>query len=211
VKVNEIFHSIQGETTRAGLVCVFVRLTGCPLRCVYCDSGHAFHEGRTMGPEAVMKEVERYGCRFVTVTGGEPLVQEEVYPLMARLADAGYDVQVETSGAVDVSRVDPRVRIILDVKTPGSGESGAMDWENLERLKPGDEVKFVLAGRDDYVWSRDVLGTRRLPAGVAVLMSPVHGTLDPRRLAEWMKSDRVTARLQLQIHKYIWGPDRRGV
>ncbi len=209
--VNEIFHSIQGETTRAGLPCVFVRLTGCPLRCVYCDSAHAFHEGRTMSPDAVMKEVERHGCGFVTVTGGEPLVQDEVYPLMARLADAGYDTQVETSGAVDVSRVDPRVRIILDVKTPGSGESGAMDWDNLERLRPGDEVKFVIAGRDDYVWSRDLLVTRRLPAGVVVLMSPVHGTLDPRDLAEWIKSDRVAVRLQLQIHKYIWGPDRRGV
>jgi len=209
--VNEIFHSIQGESTRAGLPCVFVRLTGCPLRCVYCDSAHAFHEGRRMSLDEVVDEVGRHGCGFVTVTGGEPLAQEEAYPLMTRLADAGYDVQVETSGAIDVSRVDARVRIIMDVKTPGSGEGAAMDWSNLGRLRPGDEVKFVVTGREDYVWSRDVIGSRPPPPGVAVLLSPAHGGLDPRDLAEWMKQDHLSARLQLQIHKYIWGPDSHGV
>jgi len=209
--VNEIFHSIQGESTRAGLPCVFVRLTGCHLRCVYCDSAHAFHEGRPMSVDEVVAEVARFGCPFVTVTGGEPLLQEDVHPLMTRLAEAGYDIQVETSGSIDVSRVDPRIRIILDVKAPASGVSESMDWANLGRLRPGDEVKFVLMGREDYEWSREALRARALPPGVAVLMSPAHGVLDPRDLAEWMKSDRMDARLQLQIHKYIWGADRRGV
>ncbi len=209
--VNEIFHSIQGESTRAGLPCTFVRLTGCHLRCGYCDTPHAFHEGAPMTVDEVAGDVERIGCRFVTITGGEPLLQEEVYPLMRRLAEAGYDLQIETSGAVDVSRVDPRVRVILDVKTPGSGEAQAMDWSNLERLKPGDEVKFVLVDRADYEWSREVIRTRPLPPDVPVLLSPAHGALDPAALAEWMKRDDLGARLHLQIHKYIWGPDRRGV
>ncbi len=209
--VNEIFHSIQGESTRAGLPCVFVRLTGCHLRCVYCDSAHAFHEGRSMSVAEVEHAVARFRCRYVTITGGEPLLQEDVHALMARLASAGFEVQLETSGSLDVSLVDARVRIILDVKTPGSGESAAMEWDNLTRLKPGDEVKFVLMGRDDYRWAREVLRTRNVPPAVEVLLSPAHGTLDPRDLAEWMKEDGVTARLQLQIHKYIWGADRRGV
>jgi 7-carboxy-7-deazaguanine synthase len=211
VIVNEIFHSIQGESTRAGLPCVFVRLTGCHLRCVYCDSAHAFYEGSPMNVEDVESAVARFGCRYVTITGGEPLLQEDVHALMARLASTGFEVQLETSGSRDVSLVDARVRIILDVKTPGSGESAAMAWENLSRLKPGDEVKFVLMGRDDYRWAREVLRTRNVPSAVEVLLSPAHGTLDPRDLAEWMKEDGMTARLQLQIHKYIWAADRRGV
>ena len=209
--VNEIFHSIQGESTRAGLPCTFVRLTGCHLRCVYCDTAYAFHEGSSMTVEDVERAVANLGCRFVTVTGGEPLLQEEVYSLMSQLAGAGYDLQVETSGAVDVSRVDRRVRVILDVKTPGSGMLAAMDWDNLTRLKPGDEVKFVLMGREDYEWTRDILRSRPMPERVAVLLSPAHGVLDPADLADWMRADGLSARLQLQIHKYIWGPDRRGV
>ena len=209
--VNEIFHSIQGESTRAGLPCTFVRLTGCHLRCVYCDTAYAFHEGSSMTVQDVERAVADLGCRFVTVTGGEPLLQEEVYSLMSRLAAAGYDLQVETSGAVDVSRVDQRVRVILDVKTPGSGMLAAMDWDNLTRLKPGDEVKFVLMGREDYEWTRDILRSRPMPERIAVLLSPAHGVLDPADLAEWMRADGLSARLQLQIHKYIWGPDRRGV
>ncbi len=211
MKVNEIFQSIQGESTRAGLPCTFVRLTGCDLRCVYCDTAYAFHEGTRMTCTEVIAEVERLGCRFVTVTGGEPLLQEEVFGLMERLAEAGYDVQVETSGAAGIERVDRRVRIILDIKTPGSAMGHAMDWENLSRLKPGDEVKLVLMGRGDYEWARDTLAARPIPAGIPVLLSPVHGVLDPRDLAAWMQSDRLDARLQLQIHKYIWGPDVRGV
>ena len=211
VVVNEIFYSIQGETTRAGLPCVFVRLTGCDLRCVYCDSEYAFHDGARMSIEQVEREVASHGCRFVTITGGEPLLQEEVFPLMRRLVDANYDLQVETSGAVDVTPVDPRVRVILDIKTPGSGMRDRMDWDNIGRLKPGDEVKFVLMDREDYVWAVKLLRERALPDGVPILMSPAHGRLDPRHLAEWMKSDLLPARLQLQVHKYIWGAGERGV
>lgn len=209
--VNEIFYSIQGETTRAGLPCVFVRLTGCDLRCVYCDSEYAFHDGVKMNIEEVERAIANHGCRFVTITGGEPLLQDEVFLLMRRLADGGYDLQVETSGACDITPVDPRVRVILDIKTPASGMEDRMDWSNLERLKSGDEVKFVLMGREDYLWAVKLLRERALPAGVATLMSPAHGILDPRDLAEWMKSDILPARLQLQVHKYIWGAQERGV
>ncbi|MGH9868938.1 MAG: radical SAM protein [Candidatus Polarisedimenticolia bacterium] len=209
--IHEIFHSIQGESTRAGLPCTFVRLTGCPLRCVYCDTQHAFHEGSPMTIDQIEAEVARHPSRFVTVTGGEPLAQQEVHGLMARLADAGYDVQLETSGAIDISPVDPRVRVILDVKTPGSGMSERMDWDNLARLRPGDEMKFVLTGETDYAWALGQLAYRPPAAGVAVLLSPAHGVLEPRDLAAWMTRDGVAARLQLQIHKYIWGPDCRGV
>lgn len=211
VVVNEIFYSIQGETTRVGLPCVFVRLTGCDLRCVYCDSEYAFHDGSRMNADEIERAVALHGCRFVTITGGEPLLQEEVFPLMRRLADAGYDLQVETSGAVDVTPVDPRVRVILDIKTPASGMLDRMDWKNIGRLRPGDEVKFVLMGRDDYDWAVNLLREVRLPDGVPTLMSPAHGRLDPRDLAEWMKTDALPARLQLQVHKYIWGPQERGV
>jgi len=211
VVVNEIFYSIQGETTRAGLPCVFVRLTGCDLRCVYCDSEYAFHEGVRMSLDEVERAVALHGCRFVTITGGEPLLQEEVFPLMRRLADAGYDLQVETSGAVDVTPVDPRVRVILDIKTPGSGMQERMDWNNIGRLKTGDEVKFVLMDRADYDWATGILSRHRLPQGVPVLLSPAHDRLDPRELAEWMKTDVLPARLQLQVHKYIWGARERGV
>ena len=209
--IHEIFHSIQGESTRAGLPCTFVRLTGCPLRCVYCDTPHAFHEGSPMTVDQIQTEVARHPSRFVTVTGGEPLAQPEVHGLMARLADAGYDVQLETSGAIDITPVDPRVRIILDVKTPDSGMSERMDWDNLARLRPGDEMKFVLMGEKDYAWTLEHLARRPPAAGVAVLLSPAHGVLDPKHLAAWMTRDGVAARLQLQIHKYIWGPDCRGV
>ena len=209
--VNEIFYSIQGETTRAGLPCVFVRLTGCDLRCVYCDSEYAFHEGTKMTADEVVGAVARHSCRFVTITGGEPLLQDEVFPLMRRLADDGYDLQVETSGAVDVTPVDPRVRVILDIKTPASGMMDRVDWSNIGRLKPGDEVKFVLVDREDYDWAVKVLRGMKLPDGVPILMSPAHGRLDPRELAEWMKRDVTGARLQIQVHKYIWGPQERGV
>jgi 7-carboxy-7-deazaguanine synthase len=211
VIVHEIYRSIQGETTRAGLPCTFVRLTGCPLRCVWCDTPQAFHEGREMSVDAVLAEVERWGCRFVTVTGGEPLAQEEVHPLMSGLASAGYEVQVETSGALDISTVDRRVRVILDAKAPGSGMEGRMDWDNLVRPKPGDELKIVLAGREDYDWALALLSRRPVPPSVPVLLSPAHGVLDPQDLAAWMTRDGVAARLQLQIHKYIWGADCRGV
>ncbi len=211
MKINEIFHSIQGESTRAGYPCTFVRLAECSLRCGYCDTAYAFHDGREMTQDAVMQEVQRAGCRFVTITGGEPLLQEEVHPLIARLLDEGFDVQIETSGAIDITPVDRRARVILDVKTPGSGMLERMDWENVARLRAGDEVKFVLTGREDYVWARETIRRLKLPTAVPLLLSPAHGVLDPADLAEWMKQDHLEARLHLQIHKYIWGADRRGV
>lgn len=210
--VHEIFHSIQGETTRAGLPCTFVRLTGCPLRCVYCDTVHAFHGGSPMTAEEIeLRVAQHLPCRFVTITGGEPLAQPEVHGLLSHLAARGYDVQIETSGAIDITPVDRRVRVILDIKTPGSGMEARMDWGNLDRLKPGDELKFVLTGEADYRWSCETLRRRPAPSGVEVLFSPAHGVLDPRELAAWMTRDGMAARLQLQIHKYIWGADCRGV
>jgi len=209
--VNEIFHSIQGESTRAGLPCTFVRLTGCNLRCVYCDTAYAFYDGREMTVTAVADEVKRLGCAFVTVTGGEPLLQPEVHALMGRLADSGCDVQVETSGAIDITPVDPRVRVILDIKTPGSGMMDRMDWMNLGRLRPGDEVKVVLTGRGDYEWARERIAAGGIPGDTPVLLSPSHGVLDPRELADWITADRLPVRLQLQLHKYVWGADARGV
>ena len=211
MKVHEIFHSIQGESTRAGYPCTFVRLSECNLRCGYCDTTYAFHDGREMTQEAVMQEVLRFGCRFVTITGGEPLLQDEVHPLIARLLDEGFDVQIETSGAIDITPVDRRARVILDVKTPGSGMTDRMDWGNIPKLRAGDEVKFVLTDREDYVWARETIRRLKFPPAVPLLLSPAHGVLEPRDLAEWMKQDHLEARLHLQIHKYIWGADRRGV
>ena len=213
VVVNEIFTSLQGETTKAGLPCTFVRLTGCNLRCSYCDTEYAFHEGDEKPIDDVLSEVERRGVRFVTVTGGEPLLQENAPELVRSLLDAGCDVQVETSGAVDTASLDPRARVILDIKTPGSRMLHAMLWSNLERTRAaaGDEVKFVLVDRADYEFARDVIRQGKVPAGVPVLMSPAHGTLAPGDLAAWILDDRLPVRLQLQIHKYVWGAGARGV
>lgn len=209
--VNEIFTSIQGESTRSGAPCTFVRLTGCNLRCTYCDTAYAFHQGEERDVEEVAAEVEGHGIRLVTVTGGEPLLQPAVHTLIRKLLDAGYDVQVETSGAVETGSLDPRARVILDVKTPGSGEGDRMLWDSVDRLRPTDEVKFVLVDRRDYEFAREVIRSGRIPSGVPVLLSPAHDSLEPRDLAGWIVQDRVPARLQLQVHKYIWGKEARGV
>jgi 7-carboxy-7-deazaguanine synthase len=210
--INEIFHSIQGESTRAGLPCVFVRLTACDLRCSWCDTPYAFHEGRKMSVEEVLGSVEGFGCQLVEVTGGEPLLQRDVYPLMTRLLEGGKTVLVETGGHISLAEVPPGVIRILDVKCPGSGEAARMDWTNLDRLLPADEVKFVIKDRDDYEYARNVLARHALDQRVAcVLFSPVHGVLDPRTLSEWVLADRLPVRVQLQLHKYIWSPDTRGV
>jgi 7-carboxy-7-deazaguanine synthase len=209
--VNEIFFSIQGEGTRAGRPCLFVRLTGCPLRCVWCDTAYAFHEGRQRAEEDVLAELERHPCRLVQVTGGEPLSQPAAFPFVTRLLDAGYEVLVETSGHVSLAQLDPRAVAIMDVKAPGSGETHRMDWDNLERLKPTDEAKFVLAGRADYEWSRDLVRERRLAERCPVLFSPVHGQLDPGELGRWIVEDGLPVRLQVQLHKYLWPGVERGV
>ena len=210
--VNEIFYSIQGESTHAGRPCVFVRLTACDLRCSWCDTPYAFHEGSKMSVDDVEAAVARHGCDLVEITGGEPLLQEDVYPLMDRLLSSGRTVMLETGGHRPIDRVPRAVVKIVDVKCPGSGESGKNDWSNLERLAPHDEVKFVVKDRADYDFARDVIARYELESRArAILMSPVHGVLDPKTLAEWMLADRAPARLQLQIHKYIWRPDTRGV
>jgi 7-carboxy-7-deazaguanine synthase len=210
--INEIFYSIQGESTHAGRPCVFVRLTGCNLRCRWCDTEYAFYEGRKMTIAEVATIVTSHQCNLVEITGGEPLLQEGIYPLADTLLKSQHTVMIETSGAVDVSRLDPRVIKIMDLKCPGSGECDRNLWSNLGHLSARDEVKFVLADRADYEWARDTIRARNLDGRVnALLMSPVFGVLDPAELAQWILEDRIPVRLQIQIHKHIWPPDTRGV
>jgi len=210
--VNEIFHSIQGESSHAGRPCVFVRLTACDLRCSWCDTPYAFHEGRKMSVDEVVAAVDAAGCELVEITGGEPLLQEEVYPLMDRLLASGRTVLLETGGHRPIDRVPQAVVKIVDIKCPASGEAAKNDWENLGRLSPHDEVKFVIQDRADYEFARAVIARYGLPGrAAAVLMSPVHGVLDPKTLSEWILADRLAVRLQLQLHKYIWSPTTRGV
>jgi len=210
--INEIFHSIQGESTHAGRPCIFVRLTACDLRCSWCDTAYAFHEGRRMSIDEVVAQVRNYDCPVVELTGGEPLLQQEVYPLMQRLLDEGLTVMLETGGHRSIADVPAGVIRIMDVKCPGSGESHRNDWTNMTHLTPQDEVKFVIKDRVDYDFARDVVAAHALPDRVAaVLFSPVHGVMDGRQLAEWILEDRLAVRLQLQVHKYIWDPRTRGV
>ena len=210
--INEIFYSIQGESTHAGRPCVFVRLTACDLRCSWCDTAYAFYEGTKRSLDDVMAAVEHYDCGLVEVTGGEPLLQEEVYPLMQSLLDRGRTVLLETGGHRSTERVPAGVVTILDVKCPGSGESARNDWSNLERLRAHDEVKFVVKDRADYDFAREIIDRFGLAErAAAVHLSPVHGVLDSRTLSEWVLADRLPARVQLQLHKYIWDPGMRGV
>lgn len=210
--VNEIFHSIQGESTHAGRPCVFVRLTACDLRCTWCDTPYAFFEGTRMSVDDVLAQVRSYGCEVVEVTGGEPLLQQDVYPLMERLLAEGHTVLLETGGHRSVSAVPPGVHRIIDVKCPGSGEAEKTCWANLEELRPNDEVKFVIRDRGDYEYARRVVAEQALHNKcAAVLFSPVHGVMNNRDLAEWILQDRLPVRLQLQAHKYIWDPSTRGV
>lgn len=211
MRVTEIFHSIQGESTYAGLPCVFVRLTGCPLRCTWCDTDYAFFGGSEHSLDAILGTIRSFGCPLVEITGGEPLSQAETTTLLHRLCQEGFTVLLETSGAVDTAMVDPSVRIILDVKCPGSGMTDKMHWPNVVRLRPQDEAKFVIQDRIDYDWAKSVLARFRVIERCPVLFSPVFGTLAPRDLAEWVLADRLPVRLQLQIHKHIWAPDMRGV
>jgi 7-carboxy-7-deazaguanine synthase len=211
LRVTEIFHSIQGESSYAGLPCVFVRLTGCPLRCSYCDTEYAFYGGTEMSQGDVLQAVRRYACPLVEITGGEPLHQPAACSLIEALCAEGYTVLIETSGAIDISPVDRRAHVIMDVKCPGSGMVERMDWENIERLSSKDEVKFVIKDRADYDWARAVVQKHRLADRCTVLFGPVFGELEPRDLAEWILADRLPVRFQLQLHKQIWDPDRRGV
>ena len=210
--INEIFHSIQGESTHTGRPCVFVRLTACDLRCSWCDTPYAFHEGRKMSVDQVIDDVRAFDCQVVEVTGGEPLLQPDVYPLMRELLDRGHTVMLETGGHRSIANVPPGVIRIVDVKCPGSGEADKNHWPNLDVLTPVDEVKFVIRDRADYEFARGVVARHGLvDRCAAVLLSPVHGVLAAKDLARWILEDRLAVRLQLQAHKYIWSPDTRGV
>jgi len=210
--VNEIYHSIQGESTWAGRPCVFVRLTYCNLRCNYCDTEYAFYEGKKMALKEIVDQVESFGSELVEITGGEPLLQKNVLPLMSILCDAGHTVLLETSGAHDIALVDARVHRIMDLKTPGSGEVEKNLWSNIDHLRPRDEVKFVIGSREDYEWSREKVERFNLPARChAVLFSPIFGRIDPREIVEWILADKLNVRFQLQMHKFIWSPTQRGV
>jgi 7-carboxy-7-deazaguanine synthase len=210
--LNEIFYSVQGESSYAGRPCVFVRLTACDLRCSWCDTPYAFHEGGKRPIDEVLDSVDRYGCELVEVTGGEPLLQEAVYPLMRGLLERGKTVLLETGGHRSTARVPEEVVTILDVKCPGSGEDARNDWSNLARLRPHDEVKFVIRDRADYEYAREVLQRHALPSRAAAIhFSPVHGVMNPRTLSEWVLEDHLPVRVQLQLHKYIWDATTRGV
>jgi 7-carboxy-7-deazaguanine synthase len=210
LRINEIFFSLQGESTRVGLPTVFVRLTGCPLRCGYCDTAYAFHEGTTRTIANVLAEVATHATRTVCVTGGEPLAQKNCLTLLTALCDAGYSVSLETSGAIDVSPVDARVSRIVDIKTPGSGEADKNRWENLPHLTAHDEIKFVIVNRADYEWAKDVIAKHALDRICTVLMSPSFGQVTGADLATWILADGLPVRMQLQLHKVLWG-ERRGV
>jgi 7-carboxy-7-deazaguanine synthase len=210
LKIHEIFFSLQGESSRVGFPTAFVRLTGCPMRCVYCDTAYAFSGGTNMEISDILAKVAEYGTKYVTVTGGEPLAQKDCHILLKDLCDAGYSVSLETGGAIDISPVDTRVSVILDVKTPGSGEVKNNLWGNLTHLKSADEVKFVLCSREDYDWAKGILASNKIADKCSVLFSPVYGQLNPTDLAEWVLADKLPVRMQVQLHKILWG-ERAGV
>jgi len=205
LKIHEIFYSLQGESSRIGLPTVFVRLTGCPMRCVYCDTAYAFSGGSNIEVSDILAKVSEFGTRYVTVTGGEPLAQKDCHVLLKDLCDAGYSVSLETGGAIDIGPVDKRVSVILDIKTPGSGEVDNNLWTNLTQLKPQDEVKFVLCSREDYDWAKVLLSTHKINEKCPVLFSPVYSQVNPTELAEWVLADRLPVRVQVQLHKILWG------
>jgi len=211
IKINEIYHSIQGESSKAGLPTVFVRLTYCNLRCSYCDSEYAFHDGTEMTIEAIVNEVRKYNCNLVEVTGGEPLFQNESLELMKRLCDEGFDVMLETSGSLPIKDVDKRVMIILDLKCPSSKMMKKNLYENLNYIKPTDEIKFVIGTREDYEWAKGIIGKFNLTEKSAILFSVVFGELEPVKLVEWILEDKLKVRYQLQMHKIIWEPTAKGV
>ncbi|MEM7164320.1 MAG: radical SAM protein [Planctomycetota bacterium] len=211
LRISEIYPSIQGESTHAGRPCVFVRLTGCPLRCVWCDTTYAFSGGETLSIDEIVSRSQTHGLDTVEVTGGEPLAQKGTAELLARLAESFATVLLETSGAFSIRELDPRVHVILDLKAPGSGELERNDWDNIGALQENDEVKIVLADRSDYEWARQLVTDGRLPLQLPIHFSPVHGALTPDTLASWLVEDRLPVRLQLQQHKYIWDPNAKGV
>ncbi|MDP1557884.1 MAG: 7-carboxy-7-deazaguanine synthase QueE [Nitrosomonas sp.] len=205
LRINEIFFSLQGESSRVGLPTVFIRLTGCPLRCGYCDTAYAFTAGENMSIATILNKTSEYKSHYVTVTGGEPLAQKACLSLLSALCDAGYSVSIETSGALDISKVDPRVIKVMDIKTPGSGEMEKTLWANLDQLNGQDELKFVLCDEKDYHWAVEIIQVRRLNQTCSILFSPVYGELDPALLAKWILRDHLPVRMQIQMHKILWG------
>ena len=211
LKVNEIYYSIQGESTSVGLPCVFVRLTYCNLRCTYCDTEYAFYEGKEKTVEEIIGEVKKFGCKLVEVTGGEPLFQEESFPLMKRLCDEGFDAMLETGGSLSIENVDERVKIIMDLKCPSSGMLKKNIYENVNYLKSSDELKFVIGNREDYDWAKGIIVKYDLMGKCSILFSVVFGELEPITLVNWILEDKLNVRFQLQMHKYIWHPETKGV
>lgn len=211
LKVNEIFYSIQGESTLAGKPCVFIRLTYCNLRCTYCDTEYAFYDGKEMSIDSIMSEIRKFDCNLVEITGGEPLVQKGVYELIGLLCDNDYLTILETSGSLPIDEVDNRVKIIMDIKTPSSGMADKNLFENLDNLKRIDEIKFVIGNKEDYNWAKEIINKYNLIKRFSVLMSPVYSVLENLSLATWILEDKLNVRYQIQLHKYIWNPDMRGV
>lgn len=211
LKINEIYKSVQGESSKAGLPCTFVRLTYCNLRCTYCDSEYAFYDGKEMEISEIIEEVNKLGCNLVEVTGGEPLFQAECIDLLSSLCDEGFDVMLETGGSLPIEQVDKRVMIILDLKCPSSGMMKKNLYENVYHLKPSDELKFVIGNREDYDWAKEVVANNNITVKCSVLFSTVFGTLNPETMVEWILQDKLNVRFQLQMHKYIWDPKTKGV
>ena len=211
MKVCEIFTSIQGESSFAGLPCTFIRLTGCNLRCSYCDTSYAYYEGQELTADEIIREVQRTGINLVEITGGEPLLQNESHLLIKRLIDEGYKVLVETNGSQDIKKIGKKAIVILDIKTPGSGMSKEMDFSNLNYIKSSDEIKFVITNREDYEWSKDIIQKYKLMEKCKLLFSPAFGTLPPENLAKWIIGDKLKIRFNLQLHKYIFSSEQRGI
>lgn len=205
IKINEIFYSLQGESSLVGLPTAFIRLTGCPMRCNYCDTAYAFHEGKNLSIADILKEINAFKTKYVTVTGGEPLAQKLCFDLLSTLCDEGYFVSLETGGAISIAKVDPRVKIVLDIKTPKSGESKNNKWENLSLIKIDDEIKFVIADSEDYEWSKALIANEGIYSKSHIIFSPVYNKLSTKKLSEWILRDHLPVRMQVQLHKVIWG------
>lgn len=210
LKIHEIFYSLQGESSRIGLPTIFIRLTGCPMRCSYCDTAYAFSGGSNMSVRDIMEKVAAYDTKYVTVTGGEPLAQKECHHLLKALSDAGYSVSLETGGGVDIANVDKRVSVIMDIKTPGSSEEENMKWANLDHIQSKDEIKFVICGRADYDWAKAKIAALELEKKCPIIFSPSYSELAPAELAEWVLADQLSVRVQVQLHKILWG-EKAGV
>lgn len=211
LKINEIFYSIQGEGTKAGLPCIFIRLTYCNLRCTYCDTEYAFYDGKDMSIEQILTDIKKYNCNLIEVTGGEPLIQKECFLLMSKLCDSEYEVMLETSGSLPIENVDKRVKVIIDFKCPSSKMVKKNFYDNVKYIKPNDEVKFVIGNEEDYTWSKELIEKYKLDLKCEILFSTVFGQLENLQLVEWILKDNLNVRFQTQLHKYIWEPDKKGV